>query len=140
MIATLFSATIIDRFWLVTSKKCCLNSDSFKVIFDDGNKSQWLFWGKRRQRKCVRKKFCPKMHPRNDQEFRDLMSWLFPILRQFFSFRLFFVLKVFHSRMKPFVIYYSPRCPFTAIRTTSGVLWLNFQPWGDLCGWFSNNH
>ena len=69
LITNLFSATIIDRFWLVTSKKCCLNSDSFKVIFNDGNKSQWLLWGKRRQRKCVRKKFCPNMYPRNDQEF-----------------------------------------------------------------------
>ena len=66
---TVPAATIIDRYWLVTSKKCCLNRDSFNVIFDDKNKSQWLFMGKKRQRKCMRKKFCSKMHPRNDQEF-----------------------------------------------------------------------
>ena len=61
-------ATIIDRYWLVTSKKCCLNQDEFNVIFDDKNKSQWLFTGKKRHKKCVRKQFCSKMHPRNDQE------------------------------------------------------------------------
>ena len=61
-------ATIIDHYWLTTSKKCCLNKESFRVIFDDENKSQWLFQGKKRQRSCVRKNFCAKMHPRNDQE------------------------------------------------------------------------
>ena len=65
------SATIIDRYWLVTSKKCCLNKDSFKIIFDDDFKSQWLFWGKEKQKKCTLKKHCSKMHPRNDQELEE---------------------------------------------------------------------
>ena len=65
----IFSATIIDRYWLVTSKKCCLNKESFQVIFNDENKSQWLFWRKRRNRKCVRQTACSKMIPRADQEF-----------------------------------------------------------------------
>ena len=63
------SATIIDNYWLVTSKKCCLNKDSFKVIFADEMKSKWLFWGKKKQKKCATKQFCSKMHPRNDKEF-----------------------------------------------------------------------
>ena len=61
-------ATIIDNYWLVTSKKCCLSKESFNVVFDDENKSQWLFWGKKRQKGCVRKNFCSKMWPRTDQE------------------------------------------------------------------------
>ena len=58
-------ATIIDNFWLVTSNKCCLNKDSFRVVWDDGSKSQWIFFAKKRQKSCTRKKFCPKMYPRN---------------------------------------------------------------------------
>ena len=58
-------ATIIDNFWLVTSNKCCLNKDSFRVVWDDGSKSQWIFSGKKRQKSCKRKQFCAKMHPRN---------------------------------------------------------------------------
>ena len=62
------SATIIDRYWLVTAKKCCLNKETFQVIFNEKKKSQWLFMGKKRHQKCVKKQFCSKMHPRNDQE------------------------------------------------------------------------
>ena len=65
----IFLATIIDRFWLVTSKKCCLNKDTFKIIFDDENRSKWLFGQKEKQVRCTRKRFCSKMHPRNDEEF-----------------------------------------------------------------------
>ena len=65
----LILATIIDHYWLTTSKKCCLDKKSFRVIFDDENKSQWIFQGKKKQKSCLRKNFCPKMHPRNDQVF-----------------------------------------------------------------------
>ena len=65
----IFLATIIDRYWLATSKKCCLGKGSFDVKFDDKNKSQWIFWGKKKQQKCVRKHACSKMIPRSDEEF-----------------------------------------------------------------------
>ena len=66
-------ATIIDRYWLVTSKRCCLNSDSFTVIFDDEKKSQYIFSQKKKQTKCVEKQFCSKMHPRNDKEIENVI-------------------------------------------------------------------
>ena len=53
---------------MVTSKKCCANKESFKVVYDDKDKSRWLFSAKRRVRGCYRKKFCPKMHPRTDMD------------------------------------------------------------------------
>ena len=61
-------ATIIDNFWLVTSKKCCANKESFKVVYDDKDKSRWLFSAKRRVRGCVRGRFCSKMWPRTDTD------------------------------------------------------------------------
>ena len=72
----LCSATIIDRYWLVTSKKCCGDSENYQIIFDDENKSQWLVWRKIRHRKCVRQTVCSKMIPRADQEFSEkCLAW-----------------------------------------------------------------
>jgi len=52
-----------------------MDKKSFRVIFDDENKSQWIFQGKKKQKNCMKKNFCPKMHPRNDQELL-IFSWL----------------------------------------------------------------
>ena len=68
MKGALCSATIIDRYWLATSKKCCLGKGSFDVKFDDENKSQWIFWGKKQHKGCVKKTKCSKMLPRADEE------------------------------------------------------------------------
>ena len=53
---------------MITSKKCCSNKENFKVVYDDKDKSQWLFQGKRRQKGCVKKNFCSKMWPRTDTD------------------------------------------------------------------------
>ena len=59
---------------MVTSKKCCQNKSRFRVIFDDKNKSQYLFQGKKQQTKCQNKCCCNKMNPREDQEFYKILE------------------------------------------------------------------
>ena len=53
---------------MITSKKFCSDKESFKIVYDDKDKSQWLFQGKRRNTGCVKKQFCPKMWPRTDTD------------------------------------------------------------------------
>ena len=64
---SIFKATIIDKYWLATSKKCCLNKESFQVVFDDKDKQRWIFMGKAQQSGCKRKK-CKKSRPRLNEE------------------------------------------------------------------------
>ena len=37
-------------------------------MFDDKNKSQWIFWGKKQHGGCVKKQFCSKMIVRNNED------------------------------------------------------------------------
>ena len=63
----LIQATIIDKYWLATSKKCCLNKQDFQVVFNDKDKQRWIFMGKAQQSGCKRKK-CKKSRPRFNEE------------------------------------------------------------------------
>ena len=63
----LIQATIIDKYWLATSKKCCLNKQNFNVVFDDQDRQRWIFMGKAQQSGCKRKK-CKKSRPRFNKE------------------------------------------------------------------------
>ena len=44
----LYSATIIDKHWLVTSSNCCSGMDNYELIFDSKEKNQWI-WKNRKQ-------------------------------------------------------------------------------------------
>ena len=65
-----YSATIIDKHWLVTSSHCCNDMDNYELIFDSQEKNQWNWKNRKQQRTCKKKKNdCMKKWHRSDDNF-----------------------------------------------------------------------